>query len=246
MVILLPRLPSPAAETIVWRFLDQGPENWPGFNPAHLPGTVRFAPTGGKPIASHQLKRLRLELETLARSHGFGSSSSRSPLARFDAEAAAWIAQDEMFDSGEALRDDVWNFVGAVLAPDIVHWRFGGAMERYMGGVRNTIQRLWMRGRSLDRGVDHPQRWLLIEELTEDALVQITERPSLGGDPVLARAVGEAWLRAAAHHGRAAMEPIMRAAVLRIRIKNEIRSLAEVPAHQLGRLLDEAFGTPPR
>lgn len=246
MLVLLPRLPGPAAEAIVMRFLDQGPDNWPGFNPGLLPEAVRFAPTGGNRVTGHQLGRLRLELETLARRHGFGATSSRGSHAQFDAAAAAWVVQDEMFDSGEALRDDVWNFVGAVLAPDIVHWRFGGVLERYMGGVRNTIQRAWIRGRALDRGVDHPQRWLLVEELTEDAVVQITERPSIGGDPVLARAVGEAWLRAAAYHGRAAMEPIMRAAVLRIRIKNEIRSLAELPVQQLGRMLDEAFGTPTR
>ena len=50
-----------------------------------------------------------------------------------------------------------------------------------------------MRARALDRGEQHPRRWQLLEELTEDALVQITERPSIGADPVLARAIAEAW-----------------------------------------------------
>lgn len=246
MVLLLPRLPEPAAETIVRRFLEEGPGRWPGFNAHDLPEAVRFAATGGTRISSHQLKHLRQGLEALARKCGFGASSRRSALAQFDAEAAAWIATEDIFASGESLRDDVWNFVGVGLAPDIVYWRFGSALERYVGGVRNTFQRLWMRGRALDRGADHPQRWQLLEELTEDALVQITERPSIGGDPLLALAVGEAWMRAARHHGKAAMEPIMRRAVLRVRIRNEIRSLAELPAEDLKTLLDEAFRVPAR
>ena len=246
MAVLLPRLPTPVAEATVQRFLESGPEAWPSFNPAALPQAVRFAPTGGMPIASHQLGRLRRELEALAKRHEFGGVSSRSAFAQFDAEASIWIAQDELFDCGEALRDDVWNFVGAVLAPDIVHWRFGSAMERYLGGVRNMLQRLWVRGRALDRGADHHARWQLVKGLTEDALVQVTERPSIGGNHVLARAVGEAWLRVAAVHGRAAMEPIMRTAILRIRIRNEIRSLSELPADQLAKELDEIFAAAAR
>lgn len=84
----------------------------------------------------------------------------------------------------------------------------------------------------------------VFKELTEDALVQITERPSIGADPVLARAVAEAWLRARRHHGKGAMEPIMRRAVLRVRIRNEIRSLADLPTETLACVLDEAFDLP--
>ena len=143
--------------------------------------------------------------------------------------------------AARGLGDDVWTFVATSLAPDIVHWRFGTARERYLGGVRNTFQRLWMRGRVLDRGADHHERWQLLEKLTEDALVQITERPSLGGDPVLARAIAEAWLRASLRYGGGAMEPIMRRAALRVRIRNEIRSLADLPSERLTGVLNEAF-----
>jgi hypothetical protein len=152
------------------------------------------------------------------------------------------LAQADLFSTGEALRDDVWSFMSAVLAPDIVCWRFGSSMERYTGGIRNTFQRLWMRGRALDRGAGHPERWRLLKELTEDALVQITERPSIGGDPVLSLAVAEAWVRASSFHGRARMEEIMRRAILAVRIRNEIRSLSDLPADRLAGTLDEMFG----
>ena len=245
MAALLPRLPGPTAEAIVRRFLEQGPLTWTGFNPRELPEAVRFAATGGSPINDQQLRDVRLQLVDLASRHGYGpNTTGRAAFDRFDAEAAAWLAQEPIFSTGEALRDDVWSFIGAVVAPDIVHWRFGKAVHRYLGGVRNTFQRLWMRGRALDRGADHPDRWMLLDTLSEDALVQITERPSIGGDSVLALAVGEAWLRAARNYGRSSMEPVMRRAVLRVRIRNEIRNLSGLPVEDLNHLLDELFGTP--
>ncbi len=244
MVILLPRLPTPAAEILLEQEMSDGFATWSGFDPHDLPATVRFAATGGSQVGPAQLAALRDRLLQIARSNGLGNSDVRASHARFDAEMAASIAEDPLFASGEALREDVWTFVGTSVAPDIVHWRFGGARERYVGGVRNTFQRLWMRGRALDRGADHRNRWQLLEELTEDALVQITERPSLGSDPVLARAIAEAWLRASSHHGRRAMEPIMRRAALRARIWNEIRSLADLPSEHLADVLDDAFDIP--
>ncbi|MFN7176247.1 MAG: hypothetical protein ACK4MX_05090 [Thermaurantiacus sp.] len=244
MTHLLPRLPGPACDEIVRSFLEHGPSGWVGFRPNDLPDQVRYAATGGAPVPAASLAALREDLVDIAQKHGFGQDGGRQSHAGFDAETAAWLAQSDLFRGGEALRDDVWAFVAAVVAPDIVHWRFGRSPERYCGGVRNTFQRLWMRGRALDRGAGHPERWRLLEELTEDALVQITERPSIGGDPVLAVAVAEAWLRAARHHGKTAMEDIMRRAILRIRIRNEIRSLADLPPGDLANFIDGVFGVP--
>ena len=96
-----------------------------------------------------------------------------------------------------------------------------------------------MRGRIFDRRTG--DRWGLLRILTEDAMVQITERPSIGGDPALARALAEAWVRGAAHHGRSAMEDIMRRAALRVRIWNELRSLTQMSPDALDRVVDEAM-----
>lgn len=244
MVVLLPRLPGPAAEDLFAQRMADGFAERFVFSPGDLPEAVRFAATGGTRVAPNQLSALRMCILEIARRNGFGKTGRRVGFAQFDAEMAAAIAEDPLFASGEALRDDVWAFVGLSLAPDIVQWRFGNSRERYLGGVRNTFQRLWMRGHALDRGTDHENRWRLLKELTEDALVQITERPSLGGDPVLARGIAEAWIRAAGHHGKGAMEPIMRKAALQIRIRNEIRSLADLPPDHLVAVLDDAFDLP--
>ncbi len=244
MVTLLPRLPPPAAEILLDQHMPDGFTAWSGFGHLDLPEAIRFAATGGSPVSPTQLAVLRDRMLRIARSNGLGATDTRASHAKFDAQMAAMLAEDPLFASGEALRDDVWTFVGTSLAPDIVNWRFGAVRERYLGGMRNTFQRLWMRGRALDRGPGHRKRWQLLDELTEDALVQITERPSLGGDPVLARAIAEAWLRASQRHGRGAMEPIMRRAALRIRIWNEIRSLADLPSGELAGILDTAFDIP--
>ena len=218
---------------------------WSGFDSHALPEAVRFAATGGTRVRPNQLVALRDRIVRIGRSNGFGDDGVRDTQATFDAELAASLAEDSLFQSGEALRDDVWTFVGTSLAPDVVHWRFGTARERHLGGIRNTFQRLWMRGRALDRGAGHRERWALLGELTEDALVQITERPSLGGDPIVARAIAEAWLRASRHHGRARMEPIMRRATLRVRIWNETRGLADLPSEELAGVMSDAFNLPP-
>ena len=244
MMTLLPRLPPLAAERILESYLGTGPDQWRGFNANELPEAVRFMPTGGSPIAARKLEEFREGILDIAKNNGFGGKGTRAELSCFDAQAAAWLADQSVLASGEALRDDVWAFVAIVMVPDIANWRFGDSPERYLGGVRNTLQRLWMRGKLFDRGQESFDRWGLLEKLTEDAFVQITERPSLGGNPVLAIAIAEAWVRASLHHGKGAMENLTRRAVLQIRARNEVRSLDELPVQSLVAVLDQIFEIP--
>lgn len=239
MTTLLPRLPGPSAENLLDRVLADDGFTWSGFRPDTQPQEIRFAATGGSVAEPRQLRELRDGIVAVASRYGFGQGGK--DLARFDAAMSAWLADLDMLDSGEALRDDVWSYIGVVLAPDVVYWRFGRSRERYLGGIRNTFQRLWLRARVLDRGAEIEERWALVEQLTEDALVQITERPSIGADPVLARQVAEAWVRAASRYGRGRMEAVMRLATLRVRIRNEISNLSGLPAAVLGQILDGFF-----
>ncbi|MCW1401598.1 hypothetical protein OKA06_04390 [Novosphingobium sp. MW5] len=241
MITLMPRLPAPSAEAMLDRLLDGETLRWPGFDQTSLPEETRFGATGGSAADPAQLRDLRLGLVAAAEEHGFGTSDARAAHSKFDAAMGAWLAGQPVFGTGEALRDDVWSFIGVVVAPDIVHWRFGKSKERYLGGVRNTFQRLWMRARVLDRGEGAADRWGLLDSLTEDALVQITERPSIGADAVLARALAEAWVRASVRFGKRQMEDVMRLTILRLRIRNEIRSLSLLPEGELADLLDQFF-----
>lgn len=240
MIILLPRLPAPAAEQMLDEMFISGEFQWPGFTSDPLPDGARYAATGGSAILASRLRMLRAELQDVAARFGFGSGK-RGDYAGFDAALAPWIAGVAEFRSGEALRDDVWCFIAVTVAPDIVHWRFGRSRERYLGGVRNCFQRVWLRARALDRGLHHPERWGLIEHLTEDALVQITERPSIGADPLLARALAEGWVRCADRIGRGRMEAVMRLATLRLRILNEVRALSLLDPDDLDAAIDGLF-----
>lgn len=245
MVKLLPRLSGPPAELLLDEFIRTGAKSWSGFDVDDLPDAARFAATGGSRVSAAELAEFRSGLVAIAQLHGLGADAGgRSGHAGFDAAASAWLADHPLLGSGEALRDDVWAFIGVVLAPDIVHWRFGTSSERYHGGIRNTFQRLWMRGQALDRGVGNADRWHLVDQLTEDALVQITERPSIGGDAILASALAEAWVRGSKVHGRGAMEAIMRRAALRTRIWNELRTLSSLPRSDLATIMDAAMEIP--
>ena len=236
-MILLPRIPLPAANRLLEDFL--GESDW-SFDATKLPDATRFAPTGGTRATSAQLRSLRDGLIERARPCGFGQDGERKDFARFDSEVAAWLADLDFLHDSEALRDDVWAFVAIAVAPDIVRWRFGATPSRYRGGIRNAFQRLWLRGRTLDRGRGSRDRWQLVNALTEDAFVQILERPGLSAYPELARAIAEAWLRATKRYSKG-MEGIMRRATLRIRIQNEIRLLTLVGATPLAELLDRIF-----
>lgn len=241
MTTLMPRLPNAVADRLLDSFLRSTPSKWPGFDAENLPDGVRFAATGGSRVTSAQLRELRNGLLGIANRNGLALGASRASHAKFDQIASVWLAGIAWLQSGEALRDDVWAFISVVLAPDIVYWRFKDARERYLGGVRNTFQRLWMRAHALDRGANAPQRWNLLSELTEDALVQITERPSLGGNPMTARELGEAWVRAAGKYGRSSLEPIMRRVALRVRVLNEIRDLSLLRPDEVADLFDQMF-----
>lgn len=244
MITLLPKLSPPAAERLLEAYLHKGPGQWQGFDAKQFPEAVRFTPTGGSPVTSKQLDELRAGILDIAKSNGYGSADSRRDLSGFDAQVAAWLAGQEFLKSGEAHRDDVWAFVSIVMMPDITGWRFGDTPERYLGGMRNTFQRLWMRGYLFDRGEKHLDRWGLLDRLTEDAFVQITERPSVAGNPSLAIAIAEAWVRASLYHGKGAMESLTRRALPVIRVRNEVRCLDELPSESLAVILDEIFGTP--
>ena len=132
--------------------------------------------------------------------------------------------------------------VATAVIPDVVSWRFPErAAHRFAGGVRNTLQRLWLRGNVLDRGAGHPERWELVRSLSEDAAVQIFERASIGGNRLLAQAIAKEWMRMGARIGRSRMEPIMRRATKLIRLRNEIVDIVGLPGEARDALVASFF-----
>lgn len=227
-VSLFPRLDPLAVEQCLTKIDDLIADSSRPLIDDRLPAGTGWTAIGGAQIALTVLGELRSLLVDAARSCGFPERGSVSDRARFDALATAQLADFPPLASGESDRDDVWAFLTTVLAPDVVAWRFvNRSPDRFMGGVRNAFQRLWMRAHALDRGAEAGEaRWHLVEQLTEDALVQITERPSVGADQRLSRAIAEAWIRTAATIGATRMEEVMRKAIIDLRIRNEIQMLS--------------------
>jgi hypothetical protein len=202
---------------------------------------LSYADSGGMRAPDSVLFRLREDVVSLATADGFPKDAGAASRAHFDAVCTIYLAEHRHLKSGEALRDDVWAFIASVLLPDVTLWRFSSrTTDRFHGGERNMFQRLWYRGTTFDRGVQHQSRWELVERLTEDAFAQIIERPSIRSDRRLARAIAEGWIRANPVAG-ASMERIMRRAVRELRVRNEIQVLSALPERDLAELIDLKF-----
>lgn len=203
-----------------------------------------YAASGGHKVSIEELVQLRNEVVELAKRFGMpkrGSSESRS---KFDTETAILLAQHELLKPPEALRDDSWAFLSTVMLRDVVIWRFGSEerISRFLGGVRNALQRLWLRATILDRGTqDSDYRWQLVRTLTEDAFVQIVERPSIASDKQLAIALAEGWIRTSKRVGNKNMEDIMRKATVMIRLQNQVQLLSGLDKDELDTQVDEVF-----
>lgn len=202
---------------------------------------LSFAASGGS-RAEGLASKVSDTLREIAQRSGFPDNPSQVAKSKFDHEAAIYLASEPGLQTGESLRDDVWAHMATVMVPDVVSWRFPDrAPHRFGGGVRNALQRLWLRGHVLDRGESHPDRWDLVRALSEDASVQIFERASIGGNRPLAMALAEEWVRMATKLGRGSMEPIMRRAIKLVRLRNEIVDIAGLPDEARDDLVTSCF-----
>ncbi len=202
---------------------------------------VTFAASGGSQDYDLVAEISRV-IRGAADRHGFPNQGSQASRAAFDTDLAVSLCGVEALRSGESLRDDAWAFLALVMNPDVVAWRYPDRpKDRYEGGVRNTFQRLWMRGQVLDRGEEHEDRWALVRELNEDGMVQIFERTSVAGNERFARAIAEGWLRTSSRIGKGRMEKPMRDAVKMLRIRNEVIDLAYLGNAELDEEIDSAF-----
>ncbi|MFK3788639.1 DUF6339 family protein [Pseudomonas piscis] len=241
-VSLLPRLKGHGVTAILEKLKNNGVATKDSLEILREYSALKSSAPSGGTRADSVAVAVVTELREIAQEVGFPTVNTQSARAQFDQAAAIYLGQKAELKTGEALRDDVWAFLSVVLAPDIVAWRFTDqSRERFAGGVRNSFQRLWMRGTVLDRGESHTERWALLHELSEDAMVQIFERPSIGGNPVLAIAIAEGWLKAAKKHGRAVMEDAMRDVTKMLRLKNQIIDLSYLGENELGEIVDELF-----
>ncbi len=238
-LIMFPRLPALAARQLLTPVTDAAPDaerlRLDAASLTRQAGTGRLA-------RDEELDAVRRGLVRLAEACGFPERGGTTAKATFDAATAEWLVLHEPVPFAEALRDDVWSWLCTALAPDVCAWRFEErASERFVGGVRNTLQRLWLRGQAFDRGEGVPDRWGLLRQLTEDAMVQITERPGLAADRRVALAIAEAWADTAARNAAGSMQDLARLAIRNVQATNEVLCLSALDDAALSSLCGGAF-----
>lgn len=201
---------------------------------------VWYAASGGS-VDRALVGEIMDSIDAIAQECGFPHPASERQKSDFDKRVAAYFGQHPDLDGGELLRDDVWAFMSCVLLQEFAVWRYSSEQKpRFAGGVRNTFQRLWMRGRTLDQGEGREDRWYLLNALSEDGMVQIFERASIAGDARLSRAMAAAWFSTSERIGRGKMEVVMRRATKLLRLRNQVIDLAylsdEALAAEVGRV----------
>ena len=185
---------------------------------------ARFNPVGGKRVRAEDLDQLRTRLRELAEAHGF-PDPVRGRTGQLDRELARLLYSEMNIVPADAGHEGVWSFLSLVLVPELPVWRFPGRTpERLRGMPRNALRRLWWRAHTFDVDEESP-----IWNLTEDQLVQIEERPSIGGNPPLARELAAAFLEFS--EGLAAS---LRDELLRDTMKRVVRISSVVSLYHLG------------
>jgi hypothetical protein len=235
LMYLYPRLPSSAALEILHEQADLTPEERSAFASVRSPSAV-FATTGGTTVPGGRLWALRTAVMDVARTAGFPANTTSRSAREFDQSCAGTLHRLMGIVPADAGDPRVWTFLTCVLLPEVTPWRFQGAPEeRYLSRIRNTLGRLWWRAEILgSSNTDPPARF------GEDALVQVMERTSLGGDPRVAKSLCQSAIVYAERSGLS-LSDLMRDATKRVVRLNAFVSLSVLSQQALSDTIEECF-----
>jgi hypothetical protein len=186
----------------------------------HVREYLTFATSGGARVTDERLEAIRARLVQIAVAHGFPGSRIKN----FDAVVAIALIDEDLAPPVEALRNDVWAFYATVLLADVSHWRWAMTQVRYLGGVRNTFQRLWMRARAFRRQ-GSGNVWETVEGIGEDVAGGLLERPLLSGARPVSQTIGDVWLELEDAPRTDPVEFITRQALINLRKTNQMMNL---------------------
>ena len=217
-----PRLSLRGVRLLLQNPADLASTNWEARR-AQVESLISYPATGGRRVSDEELLHVRERIVEIAADSGFPDKAA-SGRTTFDKRAAIALVEKDLVPGPDAMRDDVWAFLATVLLAEVVQWRWEGTPARYQGGVRNALQRLWLRGVSFRRD-EEEGRWELLEALTEDANLNILERPGLSASRVVTRAIGEVWLALSRERPPLPIEAMTRRASRTLRITNQIMPL---------------------
>lgn len=231
--LLFPRLPSAPARQRLAMLNTVDTPDVAGTSAAQHPSAAP-APVGGHPASQLHLGAVRSSIREIAGQFGYPERLVAKDQAAFDRKCGTVLLQKMDIVTGDAASPDVWSFISLVLLPEIPFWRFpGAAEERYLGGLRNTFQRLWWRAWTFG-----PDLTSVPEGATpfgEDDFVQVMERPTVSGNERLARAFYSVVLESDLASLHVTRSELVRRLVIQIRAR---RSHVAVDALNDSQLVD--------
>jgi hypothetical protein len=207
--------------------------------------TVRaqYYPLARQRAGSEELLNLRAKILGIAEEFGFPSAVSSKVLVEFDRSVGPEVHAQMTIMPADASSIEVWNFINTVVVPDIVLWRYGRfhaqskkwviSEDRLFDMTRTTIGRLWWRVHLLG-----PE---LAGKLGEDEVVNLLEKPRIGGYPLLSRAMGAHLLAFASDSNTGRRMELFRDATKRLLRKMAVQSVFVMTPRQIDDFVTSLF-----
>ncbi|SDP57970.1 hypothetical protein SAMN04487914_11827 [Arthrobacter sp. ok909] len=204
---------------------------------------AQYYPLARQRAGSDELLGLRGKILGIAEEFGFPSVVSSKFLVEFDRTVGPEIHAQMTIMPADASSIDVWNFINTVVVPDVVLWRYGRfhtqsknwiiSEDRLFDMTRTTIGRLWWRVHLLG-----PE---LAGKLGEDEVVNLLERPRIGGYPLLSRAMGARLLAFASESNTGRRMELFRDATKRLLRKMTVQSVFVMTPVQIEEFVTSLF-----
>lgn len=181
MIHLFPRLPRSIAITLAREHATASIEALRKHSTLSH-SALSYAPTGGTRVEGDELQRIVDGLREIAGQCGYPSPRSRGADDHFDAKAGRFLHEESGLSLTEACRDEVWNFIGCLLAPDVVRWRFPGERthtDQFLGrdrGIDNALGRCWWAAELLEDEQASGDPYHLLFSLGVDETVGFSRR----------------------------------------------------------------------
>lgn len=197
-------------------------------------------PTAARRVPPEHLRELQARIREIAGRFGYPDLPNRrsTQYIGFDQALTAEIIAAMDIVPADAAHEGVWSFLSLVLLPDVALWRYPnpggrGDYERIIGRPRNVFRRLWWRAFVL--GPETSSR------LLEDEAVGIMERPSLGGNPRIARTLAEEHLAVLEEKPKPPRTELMRQVTRRLRRLSVVVTLDVLDDDDLQGLIGQLF-----
>lgn len=234
-----PRINDPAAIRLATELIKITPAD------AAVLATTRhdhqyYYPTASQFVQESVLGNFRDAAIAIASDLGFPHQASSNQKRKFDQEMASLLSTNLELIPAEAANDGIWNFLTLVLLPDLAKWRYpnpAGAVDynRWLGGQRNVFRKLWWREVTLGQELN--------SQIGEDEAVGIMERPLLGGQALVARAMVRALLTVEKEFTDQPRSELMRAGAVNLRRYAPFISFEFYTEEQIDEFVLKAFRT---